>query len=156
MFGVSMPTIDAWVRNGLPAVTRGGPGVQWVFDTAEVARWTRDRAVAEAGGGEDTDEDQIERRTKRAKMLEAELSLAIARKQVAPIREFERASAAMDAAIRANVMNVPARAVLQLLGETDETRFKQVLRAELVIALETAASTDLSPEDEDGDEADRE
>lgn len=150
-FGVSLPTIDNWVSKGAPVVSKGGRGVEWVFDTAEIARWLRDQALADAGS-DNIELDDIEKRTKRARMLEAELSLAVARKEVAPIREFERASAAMDAAVRANVMNVPARAVLQLLGETDETRFKKVLRAELTLALETAAATDLSadePDDED-------
>jgi len=44
-------------------------------------------------------------------------------------------------------MNVPQRAVLQLLGETDERAFKEKLKAELVLALETSAEEELE-EDE--------
>jgi hypothetical protein len=40
-------------------------------------------------------------------------------------------------------VNVPQRVVVQLIGETDETRFKDVLRAELALALEATANADL-------------
>jgi hypothetical protein len=46
-------------------------------------------------------------------------------------------------------MNVPQRVVIQLLGETNETRFKEVLRAELTLALQAAAEADLTLADED-------
>lgn len=154
-FGVSMPTVDGWVRNGCPVIQRGGRGVEWQFGTGDVARWLRDRAVADATGDVQQDEAEIELRTKRAKMLQAELELAKAKGEVAPIREFERVQAARAATVRANVMNVPQRAVLRLLGETDETNFKRVLREELTLALETAANAtlELGDEDEDGDDS---
>lgn len=37
--GVSLPTIDSWVRRGCPVVTRGGPGKAWAFNPGEVAAW---------------------------------------------------------------------------------------------------------------------
>ena len=79
----------------------------------------------------------------RAEASLAELELAKAVGEVALIDEFERVQAAMDTAIRSNMMNVPARAELQLLGCTDPTEFKTKLRAELILALQTAANTDL-------------
>ncbi|MDT9105867.1 hypothetical protein RSW49_23295, partial [Escherichia coli] len=118
------------------------------FDLADVIRWWGDRKAA-AAAGEVDDLSEIEKRTAKAKMEQVELALAEAKALVAPISEFERAQASMMAAIRQNVMNVPQRAVLQLLGETNETTFKQKLRAELVIALEQAAAADLTPPDED-------
>lgn len=154
VFGVSPPTVDAWVRAGCPIEQRGQRGVQAQFDTAKVAKWLRDRAVTDATGETQQDEAEIDRRTKRAKMLQAELELAKARGEVAPIREFERAQAARYAIIRANVMNVPQRAVLQLLGCTDESEFKAKLKRELVLALQTAAEASLDlPAEDDEDEA---
>lgn len=150
IWGVSLPTVDAWVRAGCPIDRKGSKGVQAEFDTAKVAKWHRDRAVADATGDQQQDADEIDRRTKRAKMRQAELDLAVAMKAVAPIREFERVQASRYTLIRANLLNVPGRAVLQLLGETDEATFKQKLRAEIVLALETAAKAALEvPEDED-------
>ncbi|CAG2144468.1 hypothetical protein LMG31506_03012 [Cupriavidus yeoncheonensis] len=150
--GVSLPTVDRWVKEGMPVLQRGGRGVEWSFDLADVIRWYADRK-AEAAGGATDDLEEIEKRTARAKMEQAELALAKAKGEVAPLQEFERAQASMMAAIRQNVMNVPQRAVLQLLGETDEMTFKQKLRAELTLALEQAATADLTPPD-DEDESD--
>lgn len=149
-FGVVTVTVDSWVKRGCPFVERGGRGKEWVFDTADIARWLRDQAVAEAGP-EDADLDQIEKRTKRAKMTTAEVEAAKAQGLVAPIRDFERAMAAMCAQVRANCMNLPQRVVTQLLGETDEARFKSVLRAEVILALEATAGAALTLEQDDAD-----
>lgn len=149
IFGVSMPTVDSWVRNGCPIVKRGGQGRQSEFDTAAVARWLRDRAIEQAGGGDTSDDAEIERRTKKAKMLQAELELAKAKGDVAPVDEFRRVQASRYALLRQNILNVPQRAVLQLLGETDESTFKQKLRAELVLALESAAEAELDLAEEE-------
>lgn len=151
VFGVSLPTIDVWVRNGCPFDVRGaGKGKPWVFDTADVAAW-RERVASAGKDDEDAiDEGKLRKRRQLAETRLAELELAKAMGEVAPIREFERAQAAIFATIRANVMNVPQRVVVQLLGETDETAFKSKLRAELTLALEKAASADLDiPEDEE-------
>lgn len=155
VFGVSPPTVDAWVRAGCPIEKKGGRGIQAEFDTAKVAKWLKDRAVADATGDTQQDADEIERRTKRAKMLQAELELRKAMGEVAPIAEFERAQAARYALIRQNCINIPGRAVLQLLGETDEATFKRKLRAEVILALDAAATAalDLAADEQKDDEA---
>jgi phage terminase Nu1 subunit (DNA packaging protein) len=150
--GVSLPTIDRWGKEGMPVVQRGSRGVEWVFDLAEVIRWRVDRAAKDAAADAPDGLEEIEKRTAAAKMLKAELELAQARGDVAPIREFERAQAKAFAEVRANVMNVPQRVVIQLLGETNETRFKEVLRGELTLALQAAAEADLTLADEGDDE----
>lgn len=146
--GVSVVTIDAWRDDGMPVDVRGDRGVAWQFDLAEVIKWRIDRAKDAAQSDAPDDLQQIEKRTAAAKMLKAELELAQARGDVAPIREFERAQAKAFAEVRANVMNVPQRVVIQLLGETNETRFKQVLRDELTLALQAAAEAELTLADE--------
>lgn len=150
VFGVAMNTIDAWVRAGCPFIQRGqGRGKEWQFNTAAVAKWRADIAVKDATGTTQTDEAEISRRKAMAGMRLAELNLAKAMGEVAPIAEFERAQAGRDAAVRANIMNVPARVVLQLLGETDETVFKTKLREELTLALQNAASAPIDMGDDD-------
>jgi phage terminase Nu1 subunit (DNA packaging protein) len=151
--GVSLPTVDRWVKDGMPVVQRGARGVEWSFDLADVIRWYAQRQ-AEAAGGAVDDLAEIEKRTARAKMEQAELALAKEKGVVAPVREFERVQAAMMAAIRQNIMNVPQRAVLQLLGETNETEFKRKLRAELTLALEQSAKADLALDDDEEEDAD--
>lgn len=147
VFGVSLPTIDAWVRKGCPFVEKGGRGQEWQFNTAQVSKWLRDRDVEEATGGIPDDIEQLRIRKQKAETELAELELAEKKGEVALIAEFERAQAMVFAAIRANIMNVPQRAVLQLLGETDERAFKEKLKAELVLALETSAEEELEEEE---------
>lgn len=152
-FGVALPTVDLWIRRGCPFIKKGGPGAQWEFNSADVSRWLRDEAVSQATGNADADETELKRRKLAAETGKAELEFALARSEVAPVTEFERAQARAFAVIRQNILNVPQRAVLQLLGETDETQFKARLRAELVAALERAAEDDLEdPADDDGDD----
>lgn len=38
-FGVSIPSIDAWLRRGCPYVQRGERGKQWVLDLLAVSEW---------------------------------------------------------------------------------------------------------------------
>lgn len=149
IFGVSMPTIDAWVRGGCPIEKRGARGIQAEFDTAKVTEWRRQKAIEDATGDKQQDADEIDRRTSRAKMRRAELELAKDEKAVAPIAEFERVAAARAAMVRTNVMNVKARACLRLLGETDEATFKRILGEELSLALRTAYETRLELPEED-------
>jgi phage terminase Nu1 subunit (DNA packaging protein) len=148
---VALPTIDRWVKEGMPVVQRGSRGVEWTFDLADVIRWWGDRRAKDANAETPGDVVEVEKRTATAKMLQAELALAKDRGDVAPVREFERAQARAFAEVRINIMNVPQRVVIQLLGETNEKRFKDVLRAELTLALQAAADADIALDEEDAD-----
>lgn len=155
-FGVSLPTVDGWVRAGCPVVERGGRGKQWVFNTAAIAEWLRDRAVEDATGSERADEAEWRARKLRAQALHEELELAKKRGEVAPVEDFRRATTRLMTLVRVNMLNVPDRVVMQIVGETDEARIKRVLRDEIVAALTNAAQTQLEPEDFEDDEIDDE
>lgn len=152
--GVSTVAIDNWRKEGMPIVQRGSRGIEWSFDLAAVIKWWGERKVQQAGGDAPSDLSEIEKRTATAKMQQAELGAAKARKEVAPIRDFERGLSAIMAEVRTNVMNVPQRVVIQLLGETDEAVFKQKLRAELVLALQAAANSELILSEDDAEAED--
>ena len=151
--GVRAPTIDAWLRDGCPCEVRGRKGVPAQFSLPAVMAWWAAREREKASlSGDKADENELRRRALVATTGRAELEFARAKGEVAPVAEFERATSKLLAAIRANVMNVPARAVLQLLGETDETTFKAKLRAELVLALEQSSAADVDLDDDDADD----
>lgn len=154
IMGVTPPTVDGWVRNGCPIKKKGSRGVAATFNTADVMTWLRDKAREEASGTTLADEGELKRRKLAAEAEKAELELAKAKGEVAPVREFERATASLMAVIRQNVMQVPGRIVMQLIGCTDETEFKTKMRAELVLALESAAEDDLSLDDDEELDAD--
>ena len=154
LFGMSLPTVDGWVRSGCPFIQRGGRGKEWSFNTADVSKWLRDKAREEGSGTSLADESELKRRKLAAEAEKAELELAKAKGEVATVEDFERAQSAMMAAIRANMRNVPGRAVLQLLGCTDEVEFKSKLMDEIDLALVTAAEADLDIPDEEDDDDD--
>lgn len=77
----------------------------------------------------------------------AQLELAKARGEVALVDEFHRVQAARHFMIQTNVLRVPQRAVLQLLGESREDVFKAKLRAELIQALVAGRDADLNLEE---------
>jgi len=39
IMGVSLPTIDSWIKRGCPFVTRGGKGKEWLFNITSVIKW---------------------------------------------------------------------------------------------------------------------
>jgi phage terminase Nu1 subunit (DNA packaging protein) len=149
--GVTPPTIDRWIHDGCPVKQRGTKGIAWVFVLADVVSWWGQRQRESAASSAPTDVEDARRRKLSAEAAMAELELAKARGDVAPIREFEMAQSRMMAVIRTNILNVPSRVVLQLLGETDEKLFKSKLRAELTLALEQSADEDIDIEDDDGE-----
>lgn len=153
--GKSLPTIDRWIKDGMPVVRRGGRGVEWEFDLADVISWQIDVARA-AAGGDATDLAEIEKRTAAAKMLKAELELAKARGEVAPLAQIERNLAKVFAEVRANMRNIPSAVVSDIIGETDERRLKSVLLEEIDKALEALATADLTAEDDDDDSGEEE
>lgn len=154
IFGVSLNTITSWLRNGCPYEQKGRQGKPWRFNTRDVSEWREEQAQIKATGDGPMDETELKLRKLAAEAAQAELDLARDRKQLAPVEEFQRAWAMQSAVIRANIMNVGDRVVTQLIGETDEARFKEVLKAEHIQALEAAADADieLEPEDEELDE----
>jgi phage terminase Nu1 subunit (DNA packaging protein) len=89
-----------------------------------------------AGAGGELMRERI-RATKAAADLR-ELEVAKARGEVAAIVDFETVQASTALLVRTNMMNIATRAALRLVGETDESRFKQVLREEITLALRTA------------------
>lgn len=104
--------------------------------------------LALAADNNDGTELQRERLRKlKAEAGMAELELARARNEVAPIAQMERLWERAFATVRANMLAIPSRVVTSLIGETDERRFKSVLSNEIKQALNSAA--DLAPEEEE-------
>jgi len=154
MFGVSATTVEHWIRVGCPFIQRGGKGKAWQFSTADVYEWRLDRLREEQSGSAPADEKELKTRKLAAETAKSELELAKAKGEVAPLDQIERAMAKAFAEVKANMRNVPGRVVTLLIGETDETRFKSVLLAEIDQALEALADANLVDDEdlEDGDE----
>jgi phage terminase Nu1 subunit (DNA packaging protein) len=160
--GVSLPTIESWVRRGCPVVQRGGRGRAWQFNTAEVRSWREDDIRAESSQATNATKEQLLLRKLAAETEQAELDLAKSKDEVVPVEQLERAMVKAFGEVRAGMRNVvPGRAASRLLGETDETNFKAVLLEEIDHALEALADsdlineTDLDREEEEDDGEDK-
>lgn len=109
--------------------------------------------VEELAGGDKAAELTAARvRKVTADAERAELELAKAKGEVAPIEEMQSAWSMRCAIIRQNMMQLPGRVVTQLIGETDERRFKAVMREEIRTILTDAATAEINPEEEPDDE----
>lgn len=150
--GIDPKTLDAWVRDGCPILREGSRGVPAEFNSAEVWRWREDRLRTKLSAPVQQKRDELELRKLEAQTVSAELELARARDEVALVAEFEKATSRLMAIIRTNMLNIPSRAALRLLGETNETAFKRVLREEITLALETSADADLVMDDDETDQ----
>ncbi|HEV2679431.1 MAG TPA: terminase small subunit [Rhodanobacter sp.] len=148
VFGVSLPTIDAWLRAGCPFDQRGGSGKEWIFDTADVVRWREQRASDEAGGADVQDETALKKRKLSAEVRVAELDLMQKMGMVAPLDQVERVLTRTLAEVQSNLRgSLVTRLAAQLVGETDERKFKKIALAEIDVILESLASIDVTDEE---------
>lgn len=155
VFGVSLPTIDAWVASGCPFDQRGGRGVEWAFDTADVMRWREDLARADAGGQDVQDDAALKRRKLANDVRMGDLDFLERSGQVASIDVMERVWSRILAELQSNLRgSFVSRCETQLLGETDGRAFKRVLLSEVDSALNVLADMDLSEPDEDDADGD--
>lgn len=149
VFGMSLPTVDAWLRAGCPFDQRGASGKEWIFDTADVARWREQRAADEAAGTDVQDEAALKKRKLRAETMTAELVLLKERGLVAPLDQVERVLTRVLAEVQSNMRgSLIVRLAAQLLGETDERTFKRIALAEIDVILESLAAMDVTAEDD--------
>lgn len=156
--GVSLPTIDDWVRRKCPVVQRGGRGRAWQFNTADVRSWRDDDIRAQSQGVERATKDELILRKLSAETEQAELDLAKAKEELMPVEDYERALVKAFGEVRAGLRNVvPSRVARRIIGESDETKIKEVLLEEIDFALEALADQDLITEaDLESDEEEEE
>lgn len=148
IFGVAMPTIDDWVKRGCPAVERGAKGRAWTFNTSDVRQWRDDDIRRNSASDADSSIEELKRRKLAAETVAAELELAISKSEVAPLDQMERGIERAFEEVKASMRNVPSRASRMIVGETDETRIRTTLMAEIEQALEVLSETDLVTADE--------
>lgn len=159
VFGISLPTVDAWLRSGCPFDQKGERGREWVFDTADVMRWREQLARDDAGDTEAQDDAALKRRKVAAEVKLAELELMQRMGMVADLGVVERAWAKVLAELQSKFRGAfITRCESQLVGETDGRAFKRILLNEVDSTLEVLADMDLTdPEDgegeDDGDDA---
>lgn len=142
--GVALTTVDRWVKDGCPVVQRGGRGVEWKFNTAEVRLWEKQRDREVAGGSNDeSPTEELKRRKLLAETRLIEMELERKAKAIAPVWQMHRVMSVRCTLIQINLMNMATRLVSSLIGETDERRFKDTMVAEVKRVLTDSANASL-------------
>lgn len=145
LWGVHRNTVSSWVKRGCPYVTKAdrNQGIEWEFDSAEVAQWRLEKAVQDAiGDTQSAGDAELRRRKLAAETVIAELEAAKARGQVGDLEEFERQMVNAAVEIRTLMQQMVSRVAPMVLGLKEEGEIKAILAEEIDQAL-TVISNEL-------------
>ena len=112
LFEFSAKSISLWQRDGLPILLETENGLANQYDTAAVHRWLMARELAKVKGESEKD------RLARLQGDKIEMELAIARRELVPIKEIDPAWAGVTTSIRQALLSLPARTA-PLLAQMD-------------------------------------
>lgn len=124
--GVSLPTVDSWVRDGCPCQREGGKGSAYMFDSADVINWrlakAREGRRKDGGAAGTIDEAKLRHETAKAEL--AEIELATKRAEVVPIGHVTRQIGKLLANVRARMLAIPTKVapVAQVAASAEEAR----------------------------------
>ncbi len=151
ILGVSLPTVSAWIREGMPIESPGRKGVPWQIDTAAVIGWVRQRDVAKVvGDTADVSTAEAEARELRARAALREIELAEKRMEVVSVEDSVRIVTDLAVTIRQQMRGIGARVAPMLVGEEDALKIESTIESEVDGALAVLATYD--PTDSDGDD----
>ena len=159
--GVSLPTIDAWLRKGCPIVERGSKGREAKFDSAAVIKWIKDSAVADAVSGMQDDDgrvsrDEANRRRAVANAISAEVAADEDLKSVMSRFDGETDMSDFCQALRSALANTGAKIANRTAAMTRPAEIRDFCQAEINKAF-GAAEADLrerwtgEPDEDEGD-----
>jgi phage terminase Nu1 subunit (DNA packaging protein) len=140
VFGVSLFTIDEWVRAHAPAVQRASkkPYKEWQFETSEIYQWLLDRAV-KINNGDDVGENTMAEAKLRERAAIAglrELELAERRGELVLIGDVAKRVEEEYAVVKSHLRAIPGRMAQPLSAESDPTKIENLLKAEVDCALD--------------------
>lgn len=134
LFGVSLSTVDQWLRRGLPSERREK---NVVFNTAQVTQWLEAQAGERAAGGTtqagSIDEARIRKISADAAL--AELQLQRERGEVVAIEEVAKEFGDACAAVRAKLLAIPTKLAPRVAIEDSEVTCRDLIEREIIEAL---------------------
>jgi phage terminase Nu1 subunit (DNA packaging protein) len=104
-FGVSIQTIAAWARRGMPVIAKGGTGGAWQIDLLEVCKW-RFGVNAHTVATDPESLDPVQRRA----WYEGEVKrwdLQVRARELIPVAEVEQVVATAFAAVASGMRSIP-------------------------------------------------
>lgn len=141
LHGISLPTIDAWVRKGCPFVQRGSKGKEWQFDTAAVIEWLLLKTVEDAVGDvSKVSYDEARRRKVAAEAAMAEYELAERKKELVAVEDFIDQVSKEYSNCRTGLLRIPNKIAPQLAQISNEAEIRQVIAEAINEALSELTS----------------
>lgn len=132
LFDKSIPTIDSWIRRGMPFVQKGDKSTEWQFDTSLVAKWREEQAVAAIlGNTKDVEFEEARRRKIAAEAGILEIELQQKRREVIPTEEVAQGLSHAYLTLKQRLRTIPERVVPQLISEGDEQICRELLLNEI-------------------------
>lgn len=120
---VSVVTIRAWSKEGMPVVAAGSRGRPAIYNTADVIRWSEQRSLARVAGdqsaGDKISEDEGRRRKVVADAFLAELKLATERGALVEIEAVGQEVDSLLSKVRTRLLSIPGALALTLTNEPD-------------------------------------
>jgi phage terminase Nu1 subunit (DNA packaging protein) len=136
--GVSVVTIDSWVRDGAPYVrrpVRKGVG-QWEFNPGSVIQWRIDMERQSALGDlAKVDEQEARRRKLAAEAGLAELELQLKNGGAVAVADQERVWVQMVGAARSRLLSIPTKLGPAIAIEVDPIVCQSLIQGAMVEAL---------------------
>lgn len=147
IFGLSLPTVDAMVRQGCPVVKRGRRGTEYGFNTAEVYEWRIQRILDDASGDLNRASlEEAQRRKMQANAELAELTLATRRKQLVTVDAVVEEVGLQLARVRAKLLSIPSH----IGSQTKLPEAEKIAKKIISEALSEIVTDDASPPDPSG------
>lgn len=136
LFDKSIPTIDSWIRRGMPFIQQGDKSTEWQFDTSLVAKWREEQAVAAIlGNTKDVEFEEARRRKIAAEAGILEIELQQKRREVISTEEVAHGLSHAYLTLKQRLRTIPERVVPQLIAEDDEQICRELLLNEIDDAL---------------------
>lgn len=149
ILGLSLPGVDAMIREGMPINSRGsaGRGAGFEIDVAKVIKWQIEQATKELSEAfEAVNLDEARRRKVAAEAAMAELDLALKRGDAVSLAVVAKRWEGMVTAFKYRCLAIPAKLAPALVAETDLVIARGMLEREIHEALDEL--TDYEPEAE--------
>lgn len=123
--GVSLPTITAWMAEGMPVAQKGGRGVSYGFDNAEVTEWRIAREQARGKRVAESEKDAKGRKTSAEADL-AEMKAAQLRSELVVLADIVADVQNDLTKVRARLLAIPTRAAPLVVGMNEHAARKLI------------------------------
>ncbi|WP_449246557.1 terminase small subunit [Desulfarculus baarsii] len=148
IFGVSLPTVDAWRRDGCPVEKQGGRGKEYKFDTVSVLEWRQEREARRyVGNTEGITEDEARARKLAAEAALAEITLAERLNAVALTEDVFNIVSAEYAAVRTQILAIPTKTAPLCFAASSIAEVQQIIDKEIRQALAELSYADIADDE---------